>query len=99
MKHEIDIPGLPEGWRAEAYRLPIKDNNISKEFVLLDGVIKPALHVNMMVEQLIVEKIQPRRIVLEEISREEYYRLFHEGETQVFDMAGSHWHEVKEGEL
>ena len=61
-KHEIDISGLPEGYRAVAYRigeideccLDPRTGEILKLFLTTD------------VRVIIVEKIQPRRIVLEE---------------------------------
>lgn len=58
-KHEIEIPDLPEGWRAVAYRTPQRN-----EYYLADeGVIQAAF--NHLKQWLIVEKIKPRRIVLE----------------------------------
>lgn len=62
MKHEIDVPELPEGWRAVAYRCPKKFEHYfdAEEKRLL---IAPLDHGSA---RLIVEKIKPRRIVLEE---------------------------------
>ena len=60
MKYEIDIEGLPEGWKAVAYRVP--KGNI--EFVFIENVVRKAKPQDK--KCLIVEKIQPRRIVLEE---------------------------------
>ena len=56
----IDVTGLPEGWKAVAYRVP--KGNI--EFVLIENVVREAKPQDK--KCLIVEKIQPRRIVLEE---------------------------------
>lgn len=56
----IEIEGLPEGWKAVSYRRPI--GNI--EYVFIDGEIRQAKPTDGVC--LIVEKIQPRRIVLEE---------------------------------
>lgn len=61
-KHEIEIPGLPKGYRAVAYRIGVideccfdpKTGEILKLFLATD------------IPVLIVEKLQPRRIVLEE---------------------------------
>lgn len=61
-KHEIEIPYLPEGWEAVAYRHIRSDD----EYVLIEGEIRVACNVNKLYEQLIVKKKQPRRIVLEE---------------------------------
>ena len=61
MKHEIEIEGLPEGWRAVAFRVP-KDGESIIDF---SGDLRTvAGHYNH--PRLIVEKIPPRRIVLEE---------------------------------
>ena len=56
----IEIEGLPEGWKAVAYRVP--KGNI--EFVFIENVVRKAKPQDK--KCLIVEKIQPRRIVLEE---------------------------------
>ena len=60
MKHEIEIPDLPEGWEAVAYREPK-----AGEYYLGSGGIK-LLHRDFDTVWLIVRKKQPRRIVLEE---------------------------------
>lgn len=59
MKHEIDVPDLPEGWRAVAYRTPV----FGEYYFYNDGVHQCKTRLGQF---LIVEKIQPRRIVLEE---------------------------------
>jgi len=47
-----------------------------------------------------VEKIQPLRIVLEEISKEEYYRLFHDEQcTEIYNLQRSYWKQVKGNEV
>lgn len=58
----IKVEGLPEGWKAVAYRLPQHN-----EFILSDeGIIQVNMGlINHKCPWLIVEKIQPRRIVLE----------------------------------
>ena len=61
MKYEIEIEGLPEGWKPVAYRYGKPD-----ESCFLEGRILEISKVNKNYEQLIVKKIQPRRIVLEE---------------------------------
>jgi len=63
MKHEIEIPDLPDGWEAVAYRYAY-----GNEYVLSDGDIE---QIRQSIEKtstkrLIVRKKQPRRIVLEE---------------------------------
>ena len=65
MKHEIEIEGLPEGWRAVAYRVPVD----KIEHVLTDDC-EIILVNNIRFPCLIVEKISPRRIVLEETEEE-----------------------------
>lgn len=56
----IEVEGLPEGWKAVAYRRPYPQEYILKS----EGAMK----VRIRGEQpwLIIEKIQSRRIVLEE---------------------------------
>ena len=56
----IEIEGLPAGWKAVAYRVP--KGNI--EFVFIENVVRKAKPQDK--KCLIVEKIQPHRIVLEE---------------------------------
>ena len=56
----IEVEGLPEGWKAVAYRVPVNGENF-----FYDGKI--CNDKNQRSEYLIVEKIQPHRIVLEEV--------------------------------
>ena len=58
----IEIEGLPEGWKAVAYRVP--KGNI--EFVFIENVVREAKPQDK--KCLIVEKIQPRRISFDEIT-------------------------------
>ena len=58
-KHTINIPGLPGGWRAVAYRRPIS----GEYYFYNDGIQQGKTGSGQF---LIVEKIKPRRIVLEE---------------------------------
>ncbi len=58
-KHLIDIPGLPEGYRAVAYRRPV----FGEYYFYNDGIQQGRTGSGQF---LIVEKIKPRRIVLEE---------------------------------
>ena len=76
----IEVEGLPEGWKAVAYRVP--KGNI--EFVFIENVVRKAKPQDK--KCLIVEKIQPRRIVLEETNEE---RRICYGE----------WYESQEGKL
>ena len=64
MKHEIEIPDLPEGWEAVAYRYAY-----GNEYVLSDGDIEQIRQSisETSTKRLIVRKKQPRRIVLEEV--------------------------------
>lgn len=61
MKYEIEIEGLPEGWKVVDYRSPLMD----VDYILLKGKIM-LCDFNSSFDYLIVEKIPPRRIVLEE---------------------------------
>ena len=60
MKHEIEIPDLPEGWEAVAYRTPD-----AGEYYLGSSGVK-LCESSFDTVWLIVRKKQPRRIVLEE---------------------------------
>ena len=60
MKHKIEIPDLPEGWEAVAYR-----QINTGEYYLGSGEVKLCQFDSGTV-WLIVRKKQPRRIVLEE---------------------------------
>ncbi len=60
MKYEIDIKGLPEGWKPVAYR-----RTLQNEYYLTNRGVEKAPY-NLDNLWLVVEKIQPRRIVLEE---------------------------------
>ena len=77
-KHEIEIPDLPEGWKAVAYRIPEKDEN----YLSIDGLVEKH-DFRIYSPRIIVEKIKPRRIVLEEtdelrrVNNGEYY--YHNG--------------------
>ena len=68
----IEVEGLPKGWVAVAYRVPVNGENF-----FYDGKI--CNDKNQRSEYLIIEKIQPRRIVLDEtaevrkVKRNEYY--------------------------
>ena len=60
MKHEIEIPDLPDGWEAVAYR-----QINTGEYYLGSGEVKLCQFDSGTV-WLVVRKKQPRRIVLEE---------------------------------
>ena len=55
-KHLIDIPGLPDGWRAVAYRRPV----FGEYYFYNDDIQQGKTGSGQF---LIVEKIKPRRIV------------------------------------
>lgn len=60
--HNIPIEGLPDGWKAVAYRVPKRD-----ELIFLEAHIQMCnWNIRTYDECVIVEKIQPCRIVLEE---------------------------------
>lgn len=65
-QQEIEIEGLPEGWKAVSYRRPI--GNI--EYVFIDGEIRQAKPTDGVC--LIVEKIQPRRKLSAQEIAEDY---------------------------
>jgi len=64
MKHEIDIEGLPEGWEAVEFRVPLQGESI----IDFNGDLIRTSN-NYTQPRLIVKKKQPRRIVLEETGK------------------------------
>ena len=61
MEHTITIEGLPEGWKAVAYRVPLAGDIFWTGRKILE------CHVGLSHEAfVIIQKTQPRRIVLEE---------------------------------
>ena len=96
----IDVTGLPEGWKAVAHRKPLKE-----EYILYgDEICKPKGLMNR--PWLIVEKIQPRRIVLEETYEDNsrYTSGLHEtqflanGDVRLHNLKKK-WREVKEPDI
>jgi hypothetical protein len=63
----IKIEGLPEGYKEVAYRQPSKN----ERYMFEDEVLVASE--NMAYSYLIVEKIKPRKIVLEEIGIDSIY--------------------------
>lgn len=61
MKHEIEIPDLPEGWEAVAYRVPIR----MVDYILLTSGVIAMCSWDRDGKYLIVREKQPRQIVLE----------------------------------
>ena len=68
MKHEIEIPDLPEGWEAVAYRPAIQ----GVDYVLRNGAVTIYNGFSDTENLLIVRKKQPRRVVLEESDIDNY---------------------------
>lgn len=64
MKHEIEIPGLPDGWPREWKPVAYRIGEIG-EMADYEGCICK-LTARTPYNVMIVEKLQPRRIVLEE---------------------------------
>lgn len=90
----IEVEGLPEGWKVKEYRMPNKGDYFwyQNRVCVASG--------SFIDQRLIIEKIQPRRIVLEEISKEEYHRLFNDERcSDIYNMRGSYWRYVKENDL
>ena len=97
MKHEIEIEGLPEGWRAVAYRRPV----FGEYYFYNDDIQQGRTGSGQF---LIVEKIKPRRIVIEETGEDNIrYTSGHYANqcisrgVYVADQPKI-WREVKEGE-
>lgn len=98
MKHEIEIPDLPEGWQAVAYRIALR----GVDHVLRNGKVTIYNGFSDDENLLIVEKIPPRRIVLEETDEDANCELpqpLTDG-SYIGVMVYAHkiWREVKEGE-
>jgi hypothetical protein len=101
----IEVEGLPEGWNVVAYRKPSKG-----EQYLHQGLIWKAF-INESYPYLIVEKIQPSRIVLEftgEIRKAnpgDWWRSFPNRSLNYNDSNSSTsdeyeiWREVKENDI
>jgi len=85
MKHEIEIPDLPEGWEAVAYRVPVEG-----EYYLGSSGVK-LCESSFDTVWLIVRKKQPRRIVLEETDIANAEVAFHDD-----DGVWKYWKIVKD---
>jgi len=106
-KHEIEVPGLPEGWKPVAYRRV----SYGDTYLVSSGEIHRYWgETETLAAFMVIEKIKPRRIVFEETN--EYFKLgqsghyFHE-QSRTFGFTSSAlavhlgykiWREVKEGE-
>lgn len=66
-QHTITIPGLPDGWRAVAYRYPFNKD----EYIFAGDEVRFAMTFDFAFKHLIIEKIKPRRIVLEETEEDQ----------------------------
>jgi len=111
-KHEIEVPGLPEEWKPVAYRVP----SIGEWVMFGNGVVRQVIQRYnasgyKCVEdkrRLVVEKIKPKRIVLEctgEVRRPEAGEYTHYNgnftlcrEPGLWRESYQIWREVKEGE-
>lgn len=62
----IEIPEVPEGWKPVAFRLPLE----GEDYITIDGELVRHAVGRKSGPRLIVKKIQPRRIVLEEAGRD-----------------------------
>lgn len=93
--HTISIPGLPDGWCGVAYRLP----KIG-EYFLFHGLVETAECDYDENEYIILEKIQPRRIVLEETGEDNMKLDNGELATQFISLPSSPkiWQVVEEEE-
>ena len=100
----IEIEGLPEGWKAVAYRVPTNGETCwHQNFGIYTATVS-------LTQCFIVEKIQPRRIVLEETNEErricygEWYES-QEGKLMRWPYGGKTdgkhrvWREVKETDI
>lgn len=82
----IEVEGLPEGFEINSVTINAGET-ISQCF----NTIQATIH---------LKKIKPREIVLEEISKEEYHRLFNDERcSDIYNMRGSYWREVKKTDI
>ena len=82
----IEVEGLPEGFEINSVTINAGET-ISQCF----NTIQATIH---------LKKIKPHRIVLEEISKEEYHRLFNDERcSDIYNMRGSYWCEVKKTDI
>lgn len=92
--HQIEIEGLPDGWKPVAYRYP---NPKEKVFDGKQVFTTGTFHVNQA--YLIVEKIHQRRVVLEETEESSggiCQVVMQENNLQVVIAGNNIWREVKE---
>ena len=95
MKYEIEIEGLPEGWKPVAYGVP----RIG-EYVFINGGVAEWGRGNRDDQLIIVEKIQPRRIVLEETEEKHLgCQTLYIDDTEFMIMTDKVWREVKETDI
>ena len=90
----IEIEGLPEGWKAIAYRRPYPQEYILKS----EGAMK----VRIRGEQpwLIIERIKPHRVVLEKTEEKHLgCQTLYIDDTEFMIMTDKTWREVKENDL
>lgn len=93
----IEIEGLPEGWKAVSYRCP----ESGEYYLENNGIVIKHTGCKQKFPWIIVEKIQPRRVVLEETKEDNkrsglgfLSQQFSSGIT-IYD-AHKIWKEVKE---
>lgn len=90
----IEIEGLPEGWKAVAYRVP--KGNI--EFVFIENVVREAKPQDK--KCLIIEKIKPHRVVLEKTEEKHLgCQTLYIDDTEFMIMTDKVWREVKETDI
>ena len=90
----IEVEGLPEGWKAVAYRVP--KGNI--EFVFIENVVREAKPQDK--KCLIIEKIKPHRVVLEKTEEKHLgCQTLYIDDTEFMIMTDKVWREVKETDI
>ena len=89
-KQTIEVEGLPEGWKAVGM---LVDPDQYNKYVGDDGFLYWEAKIKL-------EKIQPRRIVLEE-TEEKYLgcQTLHIDGTEIMIMTNKTWREVKETDI
>lgn len=93
-RHDIDIEGLPEGWAPVAFRIA---KYAEHYFEPVFNRVECAGFGDMDDPKIIVEKIQPRRIVLEETEDKHLgCQTLYINDTEFMIMTDKVWREVKE---
>lgn len=90
----IDVTGLPEGWKAVAYRVPTNGETCwHQNFGIYTATVS-------LTQCFIVEKIKPHRVVLEKTEEKHLgCQTLYIDDTEFMIMTDKVWREVKETDI